>query len=510
MVRLNEQNEGHMSTKCLWICVLGLFAASANASTYYVNKAGSDGNSAATAKSPVDANAKLTIAGGWSCLAPGDTLIIGDGTYTEGDLNLPATLSGTSWATATVMKSENLRGAIWKPSAAFRNAIHIFWISRHHVIFDGIVFDGESTKANAAPIELIKFDGNVEAGLGFAHHIRFIRCEIRNAPYTALGIYSDGTAQPNEWGGNHEFIDNLIHNNGSNEFNNVFYVQSNNNLIRGNDIYDNFSTGVMVSCQNMARPTGNITEQNRIHGNGGGVGIAGASGNTFRNNLIYDNAPNGFQTTGAIDMHTSAPSSNFIYNNTIYKNVGCGIWLTGAGNVFKNNIVYGNEGIAAIYDPEKQSIVSNNVTVDPQFVNAALWDLRLKQGSPAIGAGLDLSGLGVKNDVAGISRPQGGSWDCGAYEYLAGAGMEWSRAPGRRGGESFVRSTRLGGIWITPGGVSEAQVSIYSLCGKKLALIEDFGTQGAMWNPGRNSTGVCVVRIQSGSDVNTAKIFLGR
>src|SRR5262245_34587323 len=51
--------------------------------TYYVNKSGNDANSCTTAQSSTPANGKLTITAAVLCLAAGDTLIIGAGTYTE-------------------------------------------------------------------------------------------------------------------------------------------------------------------------------------------------------------------------------------------------------------------------------------------------------------------------------------------------------------------------------------------------------------------------------------------
>jgi len=53
------------------------------AATYYVSKFGSDANSCATARIPVDTNAKLTIQAGLCCLSAGDTLMIGSGRYYE-------------------------------------------------------------------------------------------------------------------------------------------------------------------------------------------------------------------------------------------------------------------------------------------------------------------------------------------------------------------------------------------------------------------------------------------
>jgi hypothetical protein len=53
--------------------------------------------------------------------------------------------------------------------------------------------------------------------------------------------------------------------------------------------------------------------------------------------------------------------------------------------------------------------------------NAAnfIYDLSLKNNSPAINAGTNLSANIGALDYAGISRPQGSAWDIGAYEYVS-------------------------------------------------------------------------------------------
>src|SRR5688572_29597159 len=64
----------------------------AHAETYYVAKSGTNSNSCTQAKTAT--TAKLTIAAGTACLAAGDTLIIGAGTYAEG-ISIGAIPSGT-------------------------------------------------------------------------------------------------------------------------------------------------------------------------------------------------------------------------------------------------------------------------------------------------------------------------------------------------------------------------------------------------------------------------------
>src|SRR5207249_12263130 len=126
-------------------------------------------------------------------------------------------------------------------------------------------------------------------------------------------------------------------------------------------------------------------------------------------NLIYGN-------WSGIQISTGSPTTNAkVYNNTIYGNINWGIDLESgsSGAVIKNNIIYQNP--TAITNSGSFTILSNNLTTDPNFVNASASDFRLRSGSPAIDIGVDLSSEGVTTDFAGRTRPQGSGFDIGAY-----------------------------------------------------------------------------------------------
>ena len=109
-------------------------------------------------------------------------------------------------------------------------------------------------------------------------------------------------------------------------------------------------------------------------------------------------------------------SGTKVYNNTIYNTSGApGIVSSNCSSCeIKNNII--RVGGKAIGDGGGTTI-SNNLTTDPMFVDAGNANFRLKAGSPAINTGLALSE--VATDMDGTSRPQGGSYDIGAYEYIS-------------------------------------------------------------------------------------------
>ena len=83
--------------------------------------------------------------------------------------------------------------------------------------------------------------------------------------------------------------------------------------------------------------------------------------------------------------------------------------------VVRNNIYYRNLSLDSPQTEDHNLQVRN---YDSTFVDFGQFDLRLKEGSPAIDAGI--SALAPMVDIIGVSRPQGESYDIGAYEYTTG------------------------------------------------------------------------------------------
>jgi parallel beta-helix repeat protein len=104
-----------------------------------------------------------------------------------------------------------------------------------------------------------------------------------------------------------------------------------------------------------------------------------------------------------------------VFNNTVYNNAtGVDVWSSASGTLIKNNIVYGNT--RAINNNGIATSLSNNLTIDPEFVSPSNYDFRLQSTSPAIDAGVSLTE--VATDIRGTSRPQNASYDIGAFEVL--------------------------------------------------------------------------------------------
>ncbi len=125
----------------------------ASATTYYVGKSGSDANSCVTSTSGVASNRKLTIAGGLGCSAAGDTLIIGDGTYSETLQNIPNGSAGNY----VVIRAEN----------------------EGSTIVTGLSMVNTDAYINVIGINF-RSGNNQKIILG--NHLKFQRCEFRGGP----------------------------------------------------------------------------------------------------------------------------------------------------------------------------------------------------------------------------------------------------------------------------------------------------------------------------------------
>jgi hypothetical protein len=116
-----------------------------------------------------------------------------------------------------------------------------------------------------------------------------------------------------------------------------------------------------------------------------------------------------------------------IKNNVLYGNGLYGIYsydAHGSGVVFDRNLSYGNGSGNYTFSnsgSDYSYTLGTMLTVDPVFANetSSGFDAHLGAGSPAIGAGLDLSAL-FTTDNSGAALPISGSWDLGAY-FHAGA-----------------------------------------------------------------------------------------
>jgi hypothetical protein len=237
---------------------------------------------------------------------------------------------------------------------------------------------------------------------------------------------------------NREIAWNYVHDNGTNRAIDIYSEQATSAYIQQHKVHDN----VIVSQRGDGILLGYyVTGENWIYNNliiRAGLGPEYEE-TTYHTGIHIDTGHENIPAAGTI-LHC--------YNNTLY---GCGwsggpfpeengaILITSAA-ISRSTINFGNNIIYSTGDPyiagESGSLPSANhrncwfgqgaapawdtgaINVDPQFVGAGSNNLQLKQTSPCINRGRNVSSI-VTRDLLGVTRPQGSAHDLGAYEFQA-------------------------------------------------------------------------------------------
>jgi hypothetical protein len=389
--------------------------------TYYVAPTGSDSNPG-TSSQPF-----RTIQKAADLVDPGDTVIVRDGVYKwESGLNncYSKTIvcmnrggTSTNWV---VFKSENKWGAR---------------LDGQNSTNDGFVFNNG--------ISYVRVEGFDICGL------------MDTASSTAQGFsaYSGGS--------NSQIVGNRIHNISNHctaSWGMGIYIKRNNVLVEGNLIYEvrnfalgeqgcnidnpNHSHGVYLSGNSSDpsnRASGAVIRNNVFFGITGGWPIHLYPG-TLDNIRIFNNtfADANPKRSGHVLIYSVTLSNAQIQNNIFHQPNTTAISI-GSGNVTLNNVTISHNITTAgtITDNYPSGsdiqIQQNVVAANPQMVNPTdgipdRRDFRLLPGSPAIDAGVAVSGVTV--DFDGNRRPQGGGYDLGAYEYSGSSSQAKMLLPG--------------------------------------------------------------------------------
>jgi len=151
------------------------------------------------------------------------------------------------------------------------------------------------------------------------------------------------------------------------------------------------------------------------------------------NNTLYDCGAHvaSFPNNGSFMINGGAPSLLVkVRNNVLYQ---LGTEPFGNGGGWNSSYVSGSNNILhSTGTPTLPSFLTGNVTTDPLFLNLSLNNFHLQTGSPAKDAGITINSSNTYNsympwngnpsDSDGVSRPQGTSYDVGAYEFFTGSG----------------------------------------------------------------------------------------
>ncbi len=411
----------------LWLLLaafLSVFSitATAHAATYYVSVNGGSDSNPGTEGAPFK-----TIARGSEAMASGDTLYIRAGTYLERMVNSGIYrfkfVNGKPGAyTRYAAYPGEEKKVIIKPTLeGYIEYTVWFGEGRSFIEISGLVFDSSTMTAANEWKNIIGFDD-----AGTAHNNRLINNEIR---YAQKGILN---------GGGNEFIGNHFHHLRGYGI----YTGGRNGLMEGNVFHDiggyaihhyQFNANHKI-LDNWIFRNNVIYRAGRtfVSNNDGrtdklsAVIISNGKNTKFYNNIIYDSYAGVDVKMGAVDA--------LIANNTVYGNDTHGIGVFGNDNGSKNariinNISFGNGG-AQISDTGTGTVLQNNLTTDPKFVNPAAGDFGLQAGSPAINKGMELRAE-VLDDFMGTKRPVDLLYDIGAFE---GAGSKANVLPGMSGG----------------------------------------------------------------------------
>jgi parallel beta-helix repeat protein len=209
------------------------------------------------------------------------------------------------------------------------------------------------------------------------------------------------------------------------------------------DVFQNLvidGGGILVGCEQSVGVVEYINIYNNLVINAAfsGIHVTGSHGNGLRknivieNNTIYGASPLNVNGGAGIYITTSNLGSNnedapvIIRNNiSMYYVLATGGGYVGqirAGDstmasmvTADHNLVYGRQSCSQAFPNCVE--LGSRITASPTatFANPDSFDLHLNPGSPAIDAGIT-SSL-VLMDIDNLPRPQGNSYDIGAYEF---------------------------------------------------------------------------------------------
>ncbi len=435
-----------------WVVVAAL-PIMAEATTYYTDKSGSNANSCATAATAASNRslAKLTIggtggSGGGSCLtAAGDTLIVGDGTYVEGEISLTA--SGSSGSPITI-QAEHLHLAILSSTSSNPSCAPNISFRASRLVIDGLrgqidATDPAGCPNNSANGVFVRMWSTNDPAMGgnesTGHEGGVVRnCLVDYSSHRSLGIKSN---QDNS------LVENCVVSSSLEGFNGINQIYRNNTIDRA-DVW-----GEHLFCKGGARNCQFYNNTIEWSSGNGALTLGGNSSCCWwdasthyecYNCVAYNNI---IKVTGTSNWTVSFTGckSCTMSNNVI---VGTARLFMGPGgsvstppepwpdlSVFENNIISGT-GTACttswssgtntttdyndFYNCTSPPTQTHAISGDPLFVNPSS-DWHLQSGSPGLEAGTTVTALTYAGSALDLSLDYTGAarqvqWDLGIYE----------------------------------------------------------------------------------------------
>lgn len=336
---------------------------------YYVSTTGDDGNPG-TATAPF-----RTITHAYTRAAPGVTIIVMPGTYTDHSTGWGIHLDVSGTPSQPVVVRSQVRGAAVIDGLNDATRGYNFYIDGSY----NVVWGFKMTRAAKTGVSLWNSTGNQILGNEIYSNGQGVDTQVGQC-----GVFEDSSVKGSV------FARNYVHDNGrsGNDLDHGFYLCGKNDTIVDNILVHNAVIGVQLAGYSTVS---NINVHNNVMANNGTNGIMlwqSLDGIEIKNNIVYANGSTGLASW---DAHGSGV---VIDNNLLFDNGGGDYNFTNGGS----NYTY---------------TLGKTERTNPMFVNDST-DFHLRTGSPAIDRGLALSTVTI--DFAGATRPQGAGYDIGAYE----------------------------------------------------------------------------------------------
>lgn len=493
--------------KKLLLLLLVFSFTTIHATNYYVSNSGNNSNTGLTLNL-----AWLTLQKAANTVAPGDCVLVANGTYvgmylsTSGTTGNPIVFKAlgnsatVNMPNATTNDGINVEGADWIVIDGFRV------INQPRTGIRVVLSDNCVVKNNFC-------DNNSRWGIltGFAENIIIEYNECSNSQIEH-GIYFSNSA------------DNPIIRYNKSHHNNANGIHMNGDISLGGD-------GIISN----ARVEGNIIWENGVAG-GSGINCDGVQNSIFLNNLLYSNHASGISLY-MIDGGDGA-KNNKVYNNTII-NASNARWCVNIADGSTGNSVFNN--ILINLHPTRGSISvtansltgftsNNNIVINRMsndggntvstlaawqtstsqdaasllaaaqtsiFVDPTTFDYHLLVTSQARDAGSSTVSAFVLNDLDLNIRPQWSGYDIGCYEVLqpnSVFGKNQSKIYVKIYPNPFSSQT----TFILDDSIDNASLKIYTLSGQEVKNISFSGKQ-LIVDRGVLHSGVYFYHILSGN-----------
>ena len=385
-------------------------------------------------------------------LAPGDTLIVHEGAYTDsGRVSIGVNGTAANPVVVRAAAGEQRPLITRSPGAPTQNTINIE--GAEHLTIKGLEITsngGDGINMSGNPSHIVLEDlviHDISVGINFRsdmHHITVRRNHIYATNDTGEGMYvgcnnaacavSDSIIE-NNW----------IHDTFAASQGDGIEIKkgSHSNIIRNNVIHDtNYPCILLYGTEGNPR---NLVEGN-VMWNCGDSGIQAAADALIRNNIILGSPNNGFNS----QSHQGVTPANLEFvHNTVLGGSPClriNAWDNRPGLVFANNAVYcdsanfsvaGLGGVTVagnVFEPAAGAFPSSGYVVgrseSQDFVDAVGRQVYPTSDSALLGAGDP--GHATAADFNGTQRLAGA--DAGAYAWTGMQNPGWPIAPGFKGG----------------------------------------------------------------------------